>query len=225
MTTRKPHTESRAQMRKGIITHGTRLLEKHGHAGLSLREVARSMGVAPSALYRHVKNRDELLTVLLVESFNRVADHVEKATHTATTPHARLHALTHALLEWAQRHPQQWALMYGTPVPNYAAPAESTNEPGTRVLTLFVHTVAHLGLGTEPASPALTEELARGATDLGADMSPECATGAVLAWMSLIGLINAVQFGQLGPELTDLGSDLLDSWLRNLLGPQTGRTL
>ena len=225
MTTRNPHAESRAQMRKGIITHGTRLLEKHGHAGLSLREVARSMGVAPSALYRHVKNRDELLTVLLVESFNRVADHVEKATHTATTPHARLHALTHALLEWAQRHPQLWALMYGTPVPNYAAPAESTNEPGTRVLTLFVHTVTHFDLGTAPASPALTEELARGATDLGAEMSPERATGAVLAWTSLIGLINAVQFGQLGPELTDLGSDLLDSWLRNLLGTRTGRTL
>ncbi|WP_343833203.1 TetR/AcrR family transcriptional regulator [Brevibacterium paucivorans] len=225
MTTRKPHAESRAQMRKGIITHGTRLLEKHGHAGLSLREVARSMGVAPSALYRHVKNRDELLTVLLVESFNRVADHVEKATHTATTPHARLHALTHALLEWAHRHPQQWALMYGTPVPNYAAPAESTNEPGTRVLTLFVHTVAGFDLGTEPASQELKEELARGATDLGAEMSPERATGAVLAWTSLIGLINAVQFGQLGPELTDLGSDLLDSWLRNLLGTQTSRTL
>ncbi|WP_293850817.1 TetR/AcrR family transcriptional regulator, partial [uncultured Brevibacterium sp.] len=219
------HAESRAQMRKGIITHGTRLLEKHGHAGLSLREVARSMGVAPSALYRHVKNRDELLTVLLVESFNRVADHVAKATHTATTPHARLHALTHALLEWAQRHPQQWALMYGTPVPNYAAPAESTTEPGTRVLTLFVHTITHFDLGTEPASQELKEELARGATDLGAEMSPERATGAVLAWTSLIGLINAVQFGQLGPELTDLGSDLLDSWLRNLLGTRTSRTL
>lgn len=212
-------------MRNGIITHGTRLLEKHGHAGLSLREVARSMGVAPSALYRHVKNRDELLTVLLVESFNRVADHVEKATRTSTTPHARLHALTHALLEWAQSHPHQWALMYGTPVPNYAAPAESTTEPGTRVLTLFVRTVADLNLGTVPATPALTEELARGATDLGAEMSPERATGAVLAWTSLIGLINAVQFGQLGPELTDLGNDLLDSWLRNLLGTRTSRTL
>ena len=39
------------------------------------------------------------------------------------------------------------------------------------------------------------------------------AADGVLAWSSLIGLISAEIFGQLGPELTALGGELLDRWI------------
>lgn len=225
MTTRKPHAESRAQMRHGIITEGMRLLEQHGHYGLSIREVARSMGVAPSALYRHVKNRDDLLTLLLVESFDRIATHVEGEVASVRQPEKRLQTIAHAIADWAHDHPQQWALMYGTPIPNYAAPANLTTEPGTRTLTLFIRTFDDLGLGAPAPAPGLQEELARGAHDLSLEPSPEQAAGAVLAWTSLIGLVNAIQFGHLGPEFTQMGSDLVDLWAKNLLHGHSGRTL
>ena len=53
---------TRAEMDELVLAVGRRQLAEHGAAGLSLREVARELGVVPSGVYRYVASRDELLT-------------------------------------------------------------------------------------------------------------------------------------------------------------------
>jgi len=210
-------------MREGILRLGREQLETRGAAALSVREIARGLGVASSAVYRHVSSREELLTLLVVDAYTDLADRVdaalaENAVSTGSTTPPLL-TMAHAVRGWAVANPTRWALIYGTPVPGYAAPADTTTMPGTRVMGVFLGIVAGgAGSGTpqedSPSpSPELTQVLAEGTEELGVVASPRASADAVLAWSSLIGLISAEIFGQLGPELAALGGELLDRWI------------
>ncbi|GAA4282475.1 TetR/AcrR family transcriptional regulator [Brevibacterium daeguense] len=80
---RRTHAQAREQMRRGILTAGSKQLAERGAAALSVREIARELGVASSAIYRHVANRDELLTMLLVDAFTELAEAVLQAADDA----------------------------------------------------------------------------------------------------------------------------------------------
>ncbi|AEK37954.1 TetR DNA-binding transcription regulator [Corynebacterium variabile DSM 44702] len=223
---RRTHAQARAEMREGILRLGREQLETRGAAALSVREIARGLGVASSAVYRHVSSREELLTLLVADTYTDLADRVDAAladiadssgnTGNTTPP---LPTMAHAVRGWAVANPTRWALIYGTPVPGYAAPADTTTMPGTRVMGVFLGIVAGgAGSGTpqddSPSpSPELTQVLAEGTEELGVVASPRASADAVLAWSSLIGLISAEIFGQLGPELAALGGELLDRWI------------
>jgi len=140
-------------------------LEAQGVAGLSLREVTRELGMVSSALYRYVSGRDELLTLLLVDAFDDLADTVDTALgHAAPAPQRgdeaadgtdpataapparrRLLDLAQAMRSWALAHRAQWTLLYGTPVAEYHAPAEATITPGTRVIGRILEIVVAAG--------------------------------------------------------------------------------
>ena len=124
---------TRAEMDELVLAVGRRQLAEHGAAGLSLREVARELGVVPSGVYRYVASRDELLTRLLEDAFSSLADAVEQDIAGITEPRTRMRTLAHAMRTWALAHPAQWALIYGSPVPGYHAPAERTSGPGLRL--------------------------------------------------------------------------------------------
>ena len=214
---RRTHAEARAQMRAGILRYGNEQLEQVGAAGLSVREIARSLGVASSAIYRHVANRDELLTLLIVDAYTDLADAVLSGD-TDTDPAAhRLRSIARNMRAWATQNPARWALAYGSPVPGYAAPAEQTGEPGTRVMAVFLGLMA-MGAGPElvgddPVSEGLSAELTQGAAELGVVVDPRLAAAAVEAWTGLVGLVSAEVFDQLGPDLAQHGAELLDRWI------------
>ncbi|WP_158220474.1 TetR/AcrR family transcriptional regulator [Kineosporia sp. A_224] len=118
-------------------------LEEQGAAALSLRAVARRVGLAPSALYRYFPGRDDLLTDLVVAAFDAQADAVVAAAGRHRDPLAAARA---ALLEyraWAVANPARFGLLYGAPVPGYAAPPETIG-PGARVGDLVVGLVEQL---------------------------------------------------------------------------------
>ena len=71
--------ESREQIEAQIVELGRRQLVDHGAAGLSLRAIARDLGMVSSAVYRYVSSRDELLTLLLVDAYSDLADTVDRA--------------------------------------------------------------------------------------------------------------------------------------------------
>jgi AcrR family transcriptional regulator len=113
-------------------------LATSGGAGLSVRAVAREMGMASSALFRYFPNRDALLTALIIDSYGALADEAEAAE-------ARVHdgsvldrwmAICHGVREWALAQPQEYALIFGSPIPGYAAP-QDTIAPATRVPLLL----------------------------------------------------------------------------------------
>jgi len=101
-----------------------RLLAEKGAPTLSLREVAREMDLVSSALYRYFATRDELLTALIVDAYNDLGDVAERAQRRTNKRDARdqLHAAASAIRTWAKRNPNEYALLYGSPVPGYEAP-------------------------------------------------------------------------------------------------------
>lgn len=104
-------------------------------ADLSLRAVARDLGVVPSALYRYVRDREALITLLIVDAYDELADEVDAALAGAArrSHRTRLEVAVLTARAWANREPSRFALLYGTPVRGYTAPGEQTSGPGTRV--------------------------------------------------------------------------------------------
>src|SRR5690242_5011216 len=70
---------ARAQVKAELLDAARARLESDGAAGLSLRAVARDLGVASSAVYRYVESRDALLTLLIIETYDAVGAVAEQA--------------------------------------------------------------------------------------------------------------------------------------------------
>ncbi len=193
-----------------IVRIGREHLAVHGAAALSLRAVARDLGVVSSAVYRHVTSRDELLTLLLVAGYDELGDAVDAAVEAAPEGdhRSRFLALGRAVRAWALAEPATYALLFGSPVPGYAAPDERTSVPGTRVPVAMLRLVAaaletgRLTLPEEPdeISPALEGGL-QGIRDQGGLELPDAVLiRGVLVWTSLFGRISFEVFGQFGPD-------------------------
>src|SRR5664280_821390 len=67
----------RTEVTAALLAAAKRELARTGAAGLSVRAVARDMDMAPSALFRYIRGRDELLTLLIVDAYDDLGDHVE----------------------------------------------------------------------------------------------------------------------------------------------------
>lgn len=217
---RGTHAEARTRMREGILSAGNAQLDSRGPAALSVREIARELGVASSAIYRHVSDRDTLLTLLVVAAYDHLGDAVDRALEGVDAgrhePRAALTVLAHAMRDWAIAHPQRWALVYGTPIMGYDAPAEQTTAPGTRAMVRLAEILAAGSLPGDAvgtASSGLIDELGASTEELGLTADPVVLAEAVGAWSSLIGTVSAEVFGQLGPDLSRYGAELLDRWI------------
>ncbi len=207
---------NRAAIEREILRVGRLHLAQVGAAALSLRAVARDLGMASSAVYRYVANRDDLLTLLIVSAYDDLGDHVDAALAGAGGgARARFTVLCGAVRAWARAHPHDYALLFGSPVPHYAAPAERTTTPGTRVQA---HLVAILAEADPDASdehlsgdPALVsraaadlEPLLRDPLFVGVPLSPALVLRGLAAWALVLGALSAELFEQLGPDtITD----------------------
>ena len=209
--------EHRETTERAILDASLRLLAEGGAAGLTVRGLARELGMVPSGLYRYAANRDELLTLLIAHAHGDLADHVRDAHDrvAAADLRGRWRAVAHAIREWALDHPQEFALIFGTPVPGYHAPPERTEEPGTRVLMLLARlgadaerTGAQRALGehfdsaaTRGAAPALAFT-----TQAGITLSAPTALAGITAWQLVMGSVLSEQFGYLGHEGLDFAA-------------------
>jgi AcrR family transcriptional regulator len=206
--------DTRDRIERRIIELGRRHLITDGAAGLSLRAIARDLGMVSSAVYRYVASRDELLTLLLIDAYSELADAVDDARiSTATSWRDRLRAMAHAARKWAVDHPASWALLYGSPVPGYRAPAERTVGPGTRVVGALFDVVAE-GIAADEVSNtevAVAQLLSSDFDGVRAEFAFSGDDSAVarcfLLWAGLIGAISLEVFGQYGADtLTDPGA-------------------
>ncbi|HEX2214557.1 MAG TPA: TetR/AcrR family transcriptional regulator, partial [Mycobacterium sp.] len=118
--------DTRERIEAQIIELGRRHLVTDGAAGLSLRAIARDLGMASSAVYRYVANRDELLTMLLVDAYSELADRGDDARAGGGGWRDQLREAARAARRWALERPASWALLYGSPVPGYQAPRDRT---------------------------------------------------------------------------------------------------
>lgn len=194
----------RAEVTSEIVAVAREHLAEHGAAGLSLRAVARDLGMASSAIYRYFPSRDDLLTALIVEAYDALGTVAEAAAEATSrrSPRNRWLAVARAIRAWALDHPHQYALLYGSPVPGYAAP-ELTTASGVRVTVALVGVVADaartrtltpsVAMGAAPAlRPSL--DAVRAATGL--EGGDEVIVATLAAWTQLFGLLSFEVFGQ-----------------------------
>ena len=105
-----------------IKTVALALLADGGPEALSLRAVAREVGVSVQALYHYFDSRDALLTDLVTDAFTALADAVREGGATGGTRAERLQGAALAYRRWALEHRPAFLLALGAPVPGYAAP-------------------------------------------------------------------------------------------------------
>lgn len=212
-----------------IVRLGRQHLATHGAAALSLRAVARDLGVVSSAVYRYVESRDELLTLLLIDAFGELGDEVDAAVAQvpADDHAARFLALGRAVREWALREPASYALLFGSPVPGYNAPAERTTGPGTRVIVSLIGILdaasraGRLAVpveGSPQLPPTLGGDLAAIRSEFGLDLPEELVARGVLVWSSLFGAVSFEVFNQYGAETFRAPAELFDHHLAVLAG-------
>lgn len=200
---------NRAAIESEILRVGRQHLAEVGAAALSLRAVARDLGMASSAVYRYVANRDDLLTLLIVAAFDDLGDTVDAAlaADPGAVPRDRFTTLCHAVRRWALDHPHDYALVYGSPVPQYAAPPDRTNLPGTRVQAHLVAILDGIPEHQPTGDPAAVRTAARALAPVlgdplfaGTRPEPEALLRGFAAWALVLGACSAEVFEQLGPD-------------------------
>ncbi|EWT01036.1 TetR family transcriptional regulator [Intrasporangium oryzae NRRL B-24470] len=213
--TARPVLGKRARQRQAIESEILRVAREHlateGAAALSLRAIARDLGMVSSGIYRYVESRDELLTRLIVDAYTSLAETVHDA-HDQVEPAdltGRWDAIGNGLRSWAIAHPHDFALLYGSPVPDYTAPADRTTQAGTAVLVVLLRLLDDVDRAGRLASPpaGLEESLATAA--LGPMLSDDFFAGTgidatalaqgLAAWTLLLGAVTSEVFEQLGP--------------------------
>ena len=163
----------RAEMTQLIADAARRQLGEVGGAALSVRAVAREVGLSSSAVFRYFPSRDALLTRLIVDGYTALgeaAEQAEAAVHDGTVAE-RWRAICHGVRDWAVAHPYEYALIFGSPIPGYDAPAD-TVAPASRVPTLLTALLVGGREGTDAAPDERTsprEGAAQGAASAPAD--------------------------------------------------------
>jgi AcrR family transcriptional regulator len=183
-------------------------------ANLSLRAVARELGLVSSALYRYFASRDELLTALIIDAYNSLGDAVEAADAGASASAGRTDltgrwlACCHAVRAWALAHPHEYALIYGSPVPGYHAPRD-TVAPATRPTMVLTRILADgVAAGTVPVPrkrlpDPVKADLTRVVTEAPLDLPPAVLDRGMGAWIQLFGAVSFELFGRFDNMIED----------------------
>ncbi|TDU89706.1 TetR family transcriptional regulator [Kribbella voronezhensis] len=200
---RTARDRARAELTQEIKDAARRQLVAEGAERLSLRAVSRDLGMVSSALYRYFPSRDDLLTALIIDAYDALGAAAEKAGRREQDPRSAWIAVCHAVRDWARSNPQEYALIYGSPVAGYKAP-QTTIQPASRVPILMIGLLAkaqETGAldppeGAHEPSGVLAEQVATIAA-LAPGVPAKVLVRAVMAWTQLFGLISFELYGQL----------------------------
>jgi AcrR family transcriptional regulator len=194
--TRTARERARAELTQEIKDEARRQLAEVGAHGLSLRAVARELGMVSSALYRYFPSRDRLLTDLIIDAYNAIGEAAERADPGEGTPRERWLAIWQGTRDWARAHPHEYALIYGSPIPGYAAP-QDTVVPAARVALALVNVLKNTEVRAEGEVPPELRAQAEALTKaLGIVAGPETVARLLMAWTQLFGAISFELFGQ-----------------------------
>jgi len=103
-------------LREACIVEAFKIIEEVGVEGLSLRDVARRLGVSHQAPYKHFPSRDHILAEVLARSFDDFAKFLENRP-SSDDPARDLSAMGMLYMEYARNHPLKYRLMFNTPMP------------------------------------------------------------------------------------------------------------
>ena len=206
---RTARARARAELTREIVDTARAHLSSDGAAGLSLRAVARDLGMVSSAVYRYFPSRDELLTALIIDAYNSLGEEAERAEQAVKRSdlHGRWLAIGNSTRTWALVRPHEWALIYGSPVPGYQAP-QDTIVPATRVSALLIGILvdAHTS-GLSPAQLPVPRVVHTSLTPvrqaIPVAVPDDLIIRGLMVWSQLIGTISLELNGQFHNVLAD----------------------
>ncbi|WP_433521463.1 TetR/AcrR family transcriptional regulator [Nocardia pseudovaccinii] len=123
-TTRRERlrTETTAEIKKVALD----LMAEGGPGAITLRAIARQMGMTPNAIYGYFATRDNLITALVNDVYSALADAVEAAVDAVppTLPGRRIQAWGLAYRAWVLGNTEGFRLIYSDAVPGYVSPSD-----------------------------------------------------------------------------------------------------
>ncbi len=222
---------ARVELTAEIVRLARVQVEQLGAPNLSLRAIARDLGIASSAIYRYFDSRDALLTQLIIQSYDHLGDTVERADRGVKRRRdflARWRAMTGAIRGWALANPAEYGLLFGTPVPGYAAPTDTIG-PASRYTIVLVQLIVDMEAAGhtsfEKVPVALRRDYARFRERFGVSASDQMLMCGMAAWANVMGAITLELFGHLH-NVVDTPGALFDAVVEmqgRLLFSGTGR--
>lgn len=197
-----------------IRREGRRLLVSEGEAGVTLRPIARALGLTAPALYRYYASRDDLLLDLIADLYAELTAGMERASagQPEQDPAARMVAVTWEFRRWARANPREFQLIFATPVgAEQQRRTQRLDECGQRFGGVFQTLFAEVWQGgpfpiaaDDDLDPRLREQLAAWAGEN--DIALPLGALAIFldCWVRIYGLISLEVFGHLGFALTDV---------------------
>jgi len=188
-------------------------LQDAGVQDLSLRGVARRLGMAPSALYRYFESRDELLTALIIEAYSALGAELERhyrraAKRRAATARGVFLEVARAYRKWALSHALEYKLIFGTSIPGYTG-TEQTTEASMRssgvLLRIMADLVRQEGASTDGVrgelAPEVRKKLQSWSETLADPLPPEALRAALACYATLHGAINLEIYSHLPSKM------------------------
>ncbi len=201
----------REATREEIIATAWKQIGEMGAAALSLRGIAREMGVTAPALYRYYKDRDALVTALLTDAFNSFTAGLEAGRDLlAVDDHAgRFRGMCRAYFQWALENPQRYLLLFGTPIQGYML-AEELGPVAQRSFLVLQGVVGEAYVagkitGEVPALrlPTRLKSQYKILAEYGMPYSGEVTQLALSAWSMMQGLTSLYLYNYLSGFLQD----------------------
>ncbi|MFC4913430.1 TetR/AcrR family transcriptional regulator [Actinomadura gamaensis] len=211
----------RAQTSDEIKAIALRLMAGGGPDAISLRAIAREMGMTAGAIYSYFATRDDLVTTLIGDVYTALVDAVEAARDTVPESDAggRILAWADALRAWSLANPEGFRLIYGDPVPGYRAPDDG---PGKAAEVRACSGLTGLVAAAWPTASPLVRDVRDYSWDdfdpsLVAhvraefpDLPPAALALTLRVWGRMHGLLALEIYGHLSPLIGDPATIYLD---------------
>jgi len=203
-------------------------MSREGSAALSLRAVAREMGMAASALYRYFQSRDDLVTALIVDGFNSLAKALETADAAAVQdptmlPPDRWLQVARAHREWALAHRTAYGLIFGVPIPDYERTPGTSAALRRTTMVLFGVMRDMLAAGLVDVErldplldPQLRQQLEHWAKEDDLQLPVAAVALCMACWTTLHGAISLEVYERFPPALRSAGH-LFEQQMRDVL--------
>jgi len=193
-----------------------RILVAEGPEAVSLRAIAREMGMTAPALYRYFSSRENLLRHLRGDIFTEIATDIRAASARAAEESggdvtAKLIAACREFRHWALTHREEFGLLFGTPLPGLEPlHSDETDECAMEFAGSFIGLFLELWQrhpfpvpADEQIDPGLAGQLARYVGALGVDLPLGAALVFLRCWVRLYGMVSLEVFGHLHFALDD----------------------
>jgi AcrR family transcriptional regulator len=195
------------------------ILVAEGPGAVSLRAIAREMGMTAPALYRYFGSHEELIKHVIADIFTELANGIRGAIASADAASggdmtAKVLAACWEFRRWSLSHPREFGLIFATPLPGLHVQhdeitAESGGQFGNTFFTLMLELYRKHPFAVPPddqIEPGLREQLngyREGLGQLAAGLPLGLLLVFLRCWVRLYGIVSLEVFGQLSFALDD----------------------